>query len=190
MTISRQEALARMETWTTEPSLRNHARAVEVVMRRAAFQYGRGGQDEAVWGAVGLLHDADYQLWPDEHPDRIVAWLKERGEQDMAHAIAAHNVARGPQPATPMAKALLACDELAGFIVACSLVRPDGVLTLKPKSVKKKLKDKRFAAKVSRQEIRQGAELLGVELGQHIQFVIDAMAPFADELGIAGQGAG
>ena len=112
---------------------------------------------------TGLLHDADYEQWPDEHPQRIVDWLRERGEEDIAYAVSFHRTAWGLPPKSMMDKCLLACDELAGFVIACCLVRPEGIATLEPKSVKKKLKDKAFAAKVDRQIIQQGAELLGVD---------------------------
>ena len=154
-------------------------------MRAAAAKYGNAADAEQ-WAVTGLLHDADYEQWPDEHPGRIVAWLKEQGEEEIAHAVAVHNTKWGVQPESQMDKALLACDELAGFVIACSLVRPEGIATLKPKSVKKKLKDKAFAAKVNREEIYHGVELLGADLGDHIQFVIDALRPHAEELGITG----
>ena len=200
MNVTYEEAQEKLRAWTETPSLLKHARAVEVVMRRAASQYGGGnadganndgcGADEEAWAIVGLLHDADYERWPDEHPAHIVYWLAERGEHEAAHAIAAHAARTGVEPNATLDNALLACDELAGFVVACSLVRPEGVATLKPKSVKKKLKDKSFAAKVDRGEIARGVELLGVDLTEHIQFVIDALKPHADELGIGGQSIG
>jgi len=123
-----------------------------------------------------------------EHPKRIVDWLREQGGEEIAYAVSFHQTAWGLPPKTPMDKALLACDELAGFVVACCLVCPDGIISLKPKSVKKKLKDKGFAAKVDREIILDGVELLGVDLGEHIQFVIDALKPHAEELGIEGNG--
>ena len=134
-----------------------------------------------------MLHDADYEQWPSEHPNRIVAWLRERGEQDIAHAISAHYTKWGVPYNSALDKALLACDELTGFIVACCLVRPTGVVGLTPKSVKKKLKDKRFAASVERSEVHAGVELLGVELAEHITFIVEALTPHADELGITGR---
>ena len=187
MTLTRQEALEQLHSWTTNPSLLGHARAVEVVMQAAASRYGGPDADEQAWAITGLLHDADYQRWPEDHPRRIVDWLQGRGEEAIAHAVAAHNTQWNVEPRSPLDKALLACDELAGFVVACCLVRPEGVASLKPKSVKKKLKDKSFAAKVDRELIRSGVELLGVELGEHVQFVIDALRPHAEELGIAGR---
>jgi predicted hydrolase (HD superfamily) len=131
-----------------------------------------------------MLHDADYEQWPEDHPGRIVAWLRERGEEPIAHAVSAHHTQWGVPYESQLDKALLACDELTGFIVAACLVRPEGVTTIAPKSVKKKLKDKAFAAKVERSEIHAGVEKLGAELSEHIQFIIDALKPHAEELGI------
>jgi predicted hydrolase (HD superfamily) len=188
MTITREEAWAKLCEWTETDSLRKHARAVELVMRRAASRYGdRDGADEDVWGIAGMLHDADYEKWPEEHPQRIVAWLRERGEDKIAYAISAHYTKWNVPHVGALDKALLACDELTGFVVACCLVRPEGVSTLEPKSVRKKLKDKAFAAKVERSEIQAGAELLEVDLSEHIGFVIEALKPHAEELGITGR---
>jgi predicted hydrolase (HD superfamily) len=185
--ITRDEAWAHLCEWTETESLRKHARAVEIVMREAAHRYGGGAEDEETWGIAGMLHDADYEKWPGEHPQRIVAWLRERGEEAIAYAISAHYTKWGVSHESPLDKALLACDELTGFVIAACLVRPEGVSTLKPKSVRKKLKDKAFAAKVERSEVTAGAELLGVELAEHIQFVIDALQPHAAELGLEGR---
>ena len=113
--------------------------------------------------------------------------MRERGEEEIAHAISAHYTKWGVPYESPLDRALLACDELTGFIVACSLVRPEGVITLTPRSVIKKLKDKRFAAKVERSEVQAGIDMLGVDRREHIQFIIDALRPHADELGIAGR---
>ena len=113
-----------------------------------------------------------------------MAWLQERGEEEIAHAISAHYTKWGVPYETPLDRALLACDELTGFIIAACLVRPEGVTTITPKSVRNKLKDKAFAAKVERDEIQQGAALLGVDLSEHIQFIITALQPHAEELGI------
>lgn len=185
--MTRDEAWAHLTRWCETDSLRKHARAVEIVMRAAASRYGGPDADPERWGIAGMLHDADYEKWPEDHPNRIVAWLRERGEEDLAYAISGHYTKWGVPLNSAMDRALLACDELTGFIVACCLVRPQGVSTLKPKSVKKKLKSKAFAAKVERHECRAGAELLGVELGEHIAFIISALRPHADELGIAGR---
>ena len=184
MALSREQAWAHLSEWTETTSLRKHARAVEVVMRAAALRYGAGESDVEPWGIAGMLHDADYEKWPDEHPRRIVAWLNERDETAIAHAISAHYTKWNVPYESKLDRALLACDELTGFIMACCLVRPDGVSTLTAKSVKKKLKDKAFAAKVERDEVRAGAELLAVDLGVHIDFIIDALKPHAEELGI------
>ena len=185
--MTHDQAVEQLHAWTTNPSLLGHARAVEIVMLAAAGKYGEGADPE-VWAITGLLHDADYDQWPEEHPQRIVDWLRQQGEEEIAYAVSFHQTRWNLPAKSQMDKALLACDELAGFIVACCLVRPEGIATLEPKSVKKKLKDKAFAAKVDRQVIQQGVELLGVDLGEHIRFVIDALKPYADELGIAGSG--
>jgi predicted hydrolase (HD superfamily) len=116
-----------------------------------------------------------------------VDWLRQQGEEEIACAVAFHQTAWGLPPKGPMDKALLACDELAGFVVACCLVRPEGIASLEPKSVKKKLKDKAFAAKVDRDVIQSSMELLGVDFDEHVRFVIDALRPHASELGIAGK---
>ncbi|MDF1566006.1 MAG: metal-dependent phosphohydrolase [Deltaproteobacteria bacterium] len=184
MSIDREAAWARLCEWTEGAPLRGHARAVELSMRAAALRFGEGEQDVERWGIAGLLHDADYERWPEEHPQRIVAWLREQGEEAIAHAVSAHYTRWGVPHESPLDRALLACDELTGFVVASCLVRPEGVTTLTPKSVKKKLKDRRFAAGVDRDEVNAGAALLGVELGELIQLIIDALKPHAEELGI------
>ena len=187
--MKRDEAWLKLCEWTETESLRKHARAVEIVMRAAASQYGGGQEDVELFGIAGMLHDADYEKWPDEHPNRIVAWLREQGEEEIAHAVSAHYTKWGVEYESQLDKALLACDELTGFIIACCLVRPEGVSTLGPKSVKKKLKDKAFAAKVEREECRAGVEKLGVDMGEHIQFIVDALKPHAQELGIGARSA-
>ena len=188
MPLTREQAWDQLCSWTESEALRIHARSVEVVMRAAAHKYGNGESDVEAWGIAGLLHDADYEQWPDEHPNRTVAWLREQGEETIAHAVSAHYTKWNVPYETALDKALLACDELTGFIGACCFVRPDGIHTLTPPSVKKKLKDKSFAAKVDREEVRAGVELLGVDLGEHIQFLIDALKPHAAELGLNGRG--
>ena len=187
MALSRDEAWELLCEWTPSEALRRHARAVEIVMRAAAHRYGRGTEDEEAFGLAGLLHDADYDRWPEEHPHRIVAWLRERGEEEIAHAISAHYTGWGVPYESALDKALLACDELTGFVGACALVRPEGITTLKPKSVKKKLKDKNFAAKVERTEVHAGVERLGVSLDEHVAFVIEALRPHAFELQLEGR---
>ena len=186
MGLDRDTAWAFLCQWTETDSLRRHARAVELVMRAAAARYGGADADPERWRIAGMLHDADYEKWPDDHPKRIVAWLRERDENAIAHAVSAHYTKWNVPYETALDKALLACDELTGFVVACCLVRPEGVRTLEAKSVKKKLKDKRFAAKVERSEVYAGAELLAVDLGEHVDFIIAALSAHADELGIAG----
>ena len=154
MSLTRDQALQQLQSWTTNPSLLGHARAVEIVMRASAAKYGNGANAER-WGITGLLHDADYDQWPEDHPQRIVAWLRQQGEEEIAYAVSTHNTHLGVPHKSTLDKALLAADELAGFIVACCLVRPEGIATLEAKSVKKKMKDKAFAAKVDRDEIRR-----------------------------------
>lgn len=189
MSITREQAWQLLTEWTTSEALRIHARSVEIAMRAAARRYGSGQNDEVQWGIAGLLHDADYDQWPDEHPSKIVAWLREHGEEQVAHAVSAHYTKWGVPYENALDKALLACDELTGFIGACCFVRPDGIHTLNSKSVIKKLKDKSFAAKVDRNEIMAGVELLGADLSDHIQFLIDALKPFANELNLNGKNA-
>ena len=178
------QALSQLHAWTKTESLLKHARAVEVVMRAAAARYGGGEADAELWAMTGLLHDADYEQWPEDHPRRIVDWLREQGEEAMAYAVSFHQTRWGLPAKSMMDKSLLACDELTGFVMACCLVRPEGIADLEPKSVKKKLKDKAFAAKVDREIIRNSVELLGVDFDQHIRFVIEALRSHADELGI------
>lgn len=189
MTLTRDEAYALLRSWTDSEALMTHARSVELVMRAAAHRYGAGAADEERFGLAGLLHDADYDRWPEEHPRRIVAWLEEHGEPEMAHAISAHYTKWGVPHESLLDRALLACDELTGFVCACCLVRPEGVTTLTPKSVTKKLKQASFAAGVDRAEVAAGVELLGTDLASHVQFVIDALRPHGDELGIGPRGA-
>lgn len=186
MVMTYKDAAAKLREWTDSPALLNHARGVEAVMRRAAHRYSDGEADELRWAITGLIHDADYDRWPEEHPHRIVAWLRENGEPEVAQAVVAHCDPAAVLELTTLDKALLACDELTGFVMACCLVRPDGIRSLAPSSVKKKLKDKGFAAKVSRDDVYGGAERLGVSLDEHIQLVIDALTPHAESLGLGG----
>lgn len=188
MSLTREQAVEQLHAWTETDSLRKHAWAVEIAMRAAAGRYGGEDADADRWAIAGLVHDADYEKWPEEHPKRIVDWLRGQGEEEIAYAVSVHQTKWGLEPKTPMDRALLACDELAGFIIACCLVRPDGIASLAPKSVKKKMKDKAFAAKVDRDIIRNGVERLGVDLGEHVQFMIDSLKPHAEELGIEGRG--
>ncbi len=184
--LTREAAWEHLCSWTRTESLRRHARAVELVMRAAALRYGPGADVQEQWGIAGMLHDADYEAWPEDHPGRIVAWLTEQGEAEVAHAVSAHYTQWGVPHDSDLDKALLACDEMTGFVMACCLVRPEGVATLTPKSVKKKFKSKGFAAGVERFECEEGMRLLGVEFPEHVAFIIDALRPHAEELGITG----
>ncbi|MBL8892653.1 MAG: HD domain-containing protein [Planctomycetaceae bacterium] len=179
-----EDARQLLEAWTPGQALRKHARAVELTMRKLALELSPG--NEELFAIAGLLHDADYEQWPDEHPHRIVAWLRGRDEATIAAAVAAHYTHWGVPAETLVAKALLAADELTGFVCACCYVRPGGIRTLEPASVLKKLKDKKFAAKVDRREIEIGCQLLGVETRQLVEWIICALAPHALELGIEG----
>ena len=188
-TITREEAWEKLQSWTETDSLLRHARAVEITMRAAAIAYGPGEEAVELWGVAGMLHDADYEKWPETHPNKIVSWLQERGEPELAHAISAHYTQWNVTYESALDRALVACDELTGFIMACCYLRPDGITSLKPKSVKKKLKDKKFAAGVERHEVNEGVKMLEVDLSEHIQLLIDALLPHAEELGIQGKGA-
>lgn len=191
MPVTLDEARALLGEWVANPGLRRHCATVGRVMARAAERHGQSpGDTPERWEIAGLLHDADYERWPDEHPARVVAWLRERGEPEIAHAVAAHGWEWGVPHVSPLDKALIACDELTGFLVACALPRPDGVLTLEPPAVLKKFKDKRFAANVHRDEVRRAVELLGVDFEDHVAFLIEALRPHAVEFGLAGSGSG
>ena len=179
--MNRDEAEALLFEMTDTDSLRRHARTVEIAMRHLA---ARHGEDQEEWGIAGLLHDADYEKWPEDHPNRIVEVLRERGELRIAHAISAHYTRWGVDYDTLLSKALVATDELTGFVVACCLVRPEGIGTLKPKSVRKKFKSLKFAAKVERDEIQRALEIYGVEFADHVAEIIESLRPFAAELGI------
>ena len=166
---------------TKNASLLRHMRTIELVMAAYADKFG---EDKEEWSVAGLLHDADYEAFPEKHPAIIVEKLKGLGEEKIAHAISAHYTKWNVPYNNLLDKALLASDELTGFIVACCQVRPDGISTLEPKSVIKKLKDKGFAAKVERDEVYKGAELLGVDLTDHIAFIIEVLKTNRAELGI------
>lgn len=166
---------------TKSASLLRHMRTVELVMQAYAEKFGENTEE---WAIAGLLHDADYEAFPEKHPAIIVEKLRGLGEDAIAHAISAHYTKWNVPYNSRLDKALLACDELTGFIVACCQVRPDGISTLEPKSVIKKLKDKGFAAKVERDEIYKGVELLGVDLQEHISFIIDVLKRHREELSI------
>jgi putative nucleotidyltransferase with HDIG domain len=174
--------------YTKNENLRKHALAVEACMRAYARKFG---EDEEKWGAVGLIHDFDYEIYPNapDHPTKGSEILKEKGwPEEMRKAILGHADYTGVPRDTAMAKTLFACDELAGFITACSLVRPDRILSLEAKSVRKRMKDKAFARSVSREDITKGAEELGTPLDEHITFCIQAMRGIAEELDLLPKG--
>lgn len=182
---TREDAVRTLEEWVDNPGLRGHMYAVEAAVKSYAR---RLGEDEETWGLAGLLHDLDWEKHPDEHPLRAVAHLRAEGyPEEVLHAILAHRSDfTKVEPETPLDRTLVACDELTGLINATALVRPTGIDDLKPKSVKKKMKDATFARGVDRDDIRRGAGLLDIELDAHIQNVIDAMRGIARELGITG----
>ena len=186
--MSRAQDLELMHEYVTDPGLRRHMLAVEAAMRAYASELG---EDCELWGTVGLLHDFDYERWPDppDHPLQGSKILRDRGySEEVIYAILSH--ADYLQDQFPrqsrLDKTLYACDELCGFIVACALVRPDFLTGMKSKSVKKKMKQASFAAAVSREELLRGAEELGVDFDQHVQFCIDALASVAQTLGLTG----
>jgi putative nucleotidyltransferase with HDIG domain len=188
--MTRADALALMHEYTASDALRKHMYAVEIAMRAMAE---RQGGDPEEWGLVGLLHDFDYERYPNpdhaphrEHPAEGVRVLAERGlPEPMQRAILGHAGYTGVPRETPMAKALFAVDELCGFLVACALVRPTRSLQdLEVSSVRKKLKDKAFARGVSREDVIQGAAELGVPLDEHIAFVLSALRPHERVLGL------
>ena len=183
----RQSAWCLLTEFTQSENLRKHALAVEACMRAYARKLG---DDEEKWGVVGLIHDFDYDRWPslEDHPYRGNEILTQRGWPDeVKKAVMSHADYTGVVRGTTMEKALFACDELAGFITAAALVRPDkSIRSLEAKSVKKRMKDKAFARSVSREDIIKGAAALGVDLDQHIAFCIDAMKTIAPELGLEG----
>jgi putative nucleotidyltransferase with HDIG domain len=170
--------------YTKNESLRKHALAVEACVRAYARKFG---EDEEKWGVVGLIHDFDYEMYPDapDHPLKGSEILREKGyPEEFRRAILGHADYTGVPRDTMLAKTLFACDELAGFITACSLVRPEKIASLEAKSVRKRMKDKAFARSVSREDITKSAEELGVPLDEHIAFCIDAMRTIAEVLGL------
>ncbi len=184
-TPSRDDALALLHTWVENENLRNHMLAVEAAVRHYA---GLRGADPELWGLAGLLHDLDWEKHPDEHPNRAVAHLEAEGyPAEVIRAIQAHRPDfTGVEPETELDRVLFACDELAGFVVACCLVRPTGVDDLTPRSVRKKLKDRAFAAGVSRDDVARGFELVGLDPAEHIQNIIDGLRAEAESLRIRG----
>ena len=179
----RAEALALLESWVENDGLRKHMFAVEAAVRHYARMHD---EDEDLWGIAGLLHDLDWEKYPDEHPKRGLSELEQRGyPSEIIRAVQAHAPNRtGVEPETLMERVLFACDELSGLVYACCLVRPNGIDDLRPKSVTKKLKDKAFAAGVDRDDVARGVDLLGIDRAEHIQNVIDGIRTVADVLEI------
>jgi len=182
--VTRERAWETLTRYTKSEALLRHALAVEAAVRAYARKFG---EDEELWSVTALLHDFDWEMHPtlDQHPQDGAPILREEGWPDeVIEGVLSHAEHLGLPRDTLMKKTLFACDELSGFIHACGLVRPDGIETLEPKSVKKKLKQPSFAAGVHREDVYNGAEELGVELDDHIRFVIEAMRPIAGELGL------
>lgn len=182
---SREDALALLHAWVENPALRKHCLCVETAMRACARA---AGADEDRWGLAGLVHDFDWERHPDmeRHPVAGVAVLREQGwPDDICRAVLGHATHTGVPRETPMAKALFACDELCGFLVACSLVMPDrSIANVEPASVRKKLKRADFARSVSRDDIVAGAAEMGVDLDAHVAFVLDALKGNREALGL------
>lgn len=182
--MARQQDLDLLYEHTKSDSLRRHALSVEAAMRAYARKLG---EDEEKWGTVGLLHDFDYEQYPEfpAHPTKGSEILKEKGySEEIRTTILSHVPQMNVPRNSSMAKTLFACDELCGFIMACALIRPNKIADLEPSSVKKKLKDKAFARAVSREDITKGTEELGVNFDEHLRFVIDAMRAVAGDLGL------
>ena len=186
--ISRPEAWSLFCEWTESPSLRKHVLAVEAAMRAYARKFG---EDEELWGVTGILHDLDYERHPDletGHPRIALGELEARGyPPELVRAVASHATFLGVSRDSPMEKTLFAVDELSGFIMACAYVRPTGIHGLTPKSVKKKMKTPAFAAAVNRDELRSGADELGVDFDEHVTLVIAALDERSGELGLDGR---
>ncbi len=181
--MNRDQAFDILREYTGKDSLIKHALAVEAAMRAYARKFNA---DEEEWGICGLLHDFDYERWPDNHPMAGESILTEKGvPEPIRRAIMGHSDATGVARDTQMAKALYAVDELTGFLVAVTLVRPDQSLSqVKLKSVRKKMKDRKFAAAVNREEMQQGADQLEVKFGDHVALVLEAMSSIAGSLGL------
>jgi putative nucleotidyltransferase with HDIG domain len=188
--LSREQAWDLFCSWTESESLRRHVLAVEAAMRAYARRFG---EDEETWGLVGMLHDLDYERYPDletGHPRMALKELEAQGfSPEFVRAVASHADFLGVSRDSAMEKTLFAVDELCGFVMACAYVRPEGIHGMTPKSVKKKMKTPAFAAAVNRDELRAGAEELGVEFDEHVAFVIAALDDHADVLGLDGRGA-
>ena len=184
MEVNRERAWETLTRYTKSEALLRHALAVEACVGWYARQ---DGADEGLWRAAALLHDFDYEMHPtlDKHPQDGAPILRDEGwPEEVVEAVLSHAEHLHVPRDRPLKRTLFACDELAGFVHACGLVRPDGIATLEPKSVRKKLKQPSFAAGVHRDEVYAGAELLGLELDEHIANVIAAMRPIAGELGL------
>jgi putative nucleotidyltransferase with HDIG domain len=182
--MDREEAWKLLCEYTNSENLRRHGLAVEACMRAYARKFG---EDENKWAVVGLIHDFDYELYPNapDHPLKGSEILNNLGyPEDVRRAILGHADYAGIPRDTMMAKSLFACDELAGFITACALVRPDRIQSLEPRSVRKRMKDKAFARAVHREDITAGAEELGVDINEHIELCIKAMQGISGELGL------
>jgi len=182
--VTRDRAWTTLTRYTTSQALLRHALAVEASVRGYAR---RGGEDEELWAAVALLHDFDYEIHPnlDQHPQDGAPLLREEGyPEELVEAVLSHAEHLEMPRDTPLKRTLFACDELSGFVHACGLVRPTGLDGLEPKSVRKKLKQPSFAAGVHRDEVYAGAELIGLELDEHIANVVTALQPIAPELGL------
>jgi putative nucleotidyltransferase with HDIG domain len=181
---TREQAWETLTKYTQSEALRRHAVAVEAAVAAYARKFG---EDEELWRVTALLHDFDYELHPtlDQHPQDGAPILREEGyPEEVVEGVLSHAEHLGLPRDTRLKKVLFACDELSGFIHACGLVRPDGIDTLEPKSVRKKLKQPSFASGVNRDDVYKGAELLGVDLDEHIAFVTEALRPIARELGL------
>jgi predicted hydrolase (HD superfamily) len=185
---TREDAWNLLTAYNQSDSLRKHALAVEGVMRHFARKYG---EDEARWGVIGLIHDLDYEQFPEQHCIKTKAILEENGwPEDYIRAVVSHGygICSDVEPRSTLEKVLFAVDELTGLVATTALVRPSkSVMDLKPKSVKKKWKDKRFAAGVDRSIIEKGAAMLGVELSELISDTIAGMQEVADAIGLKGQ---
>ena len=189
MEVTRERAWETLTRYTRSESLQRHALAVEASVRGYARRFG---EDEERWGCVALLHDFDYEIHPtlDQHPQDGARILRDEGyPEDVVEAVLSHAEHLSMPRDTALKRTLFACDELSGFVHACGLVRPTGLDGLEPKSVRKKLKQPSFAAGVHRDEVYAGAELLGLELDEHIANVIAALQPIAPELGLRSAGA-
>ena len=184
MDVTRERAWETLTKYTKSDALRRHALAVEAAVGGYARKFG---DDEEFWRATALLHDFDYEMHPtlDKHPQDGAPILREEGyPEELVDAVLSHAEHLALPRDTALKKALFACDELAGFVHACGLVRPDGIATLEPRSVRKKLKQPSFAAGVHREEVYRGADELGLDLDEHIANVIEFMRPIAGDLGL------